>query len=170
MLAAPQNAPDAIRLLITDHQQIDGLFEQYARLREFAAAGEDTTDARERLALQLCTTLVVHAAIEEALFYPVARIALDDACLIDEALVEHGTLRYLIGAVRNARPRDPLYDARIEVLAQYMRHHVREEENLLFPRLRRTRIDLGALGRRMREHREMLLAEATLPEQGELPA
>lgn len=168
--ARPPLGPDAIRLLMADHQEIDARFEQYRRLREFADAGEDTRDARERLALQVCTMLVVHAAIEEEIFYPAARVRLDDPSLIDEAAVEHATVNELIRQVRATRPGQPLYDARVEVLSQYVRHHVREEENLIFPRVRRTGLDLVVLGRRMRDHRYALMVEATLPEQGELPA
>jgi hemerythrin superfamily protein len=165
----PPVCPDAIRLLLADHQEIDACFERYRRLREFAEAGEDTDETRERLALQICTMLVVHATIEETLFYPVVRAALDEPFVIDEAAVEHATMKDLIRQTRATRPGLPLYDARIEVLCQYVRHHVREEENLIFPSVRRTGLDLVTLGGRMREHRVALMAEATLPEQGELP-
>lgn len=168
--ARPPAGPDAIRLLMLDHQEIDACFERYHRLREFADAGADSNDLRLGLALQLCTMLVVHAAIEEDLFYPAARAVLDDPFPLDEAAIEHASVKELIRQVRRARPGQPLYDARIEVLAQYVRHHVREEENLLFPRVRRTGLDFATLGRRMRDRREALMVEATLPEQGELPA
>ncbi len=166
----PLPGPDAIRLLMADHHEIDERFARYQRLRECAAAGEDCDDARERLALQICTLLVVHAAIEEELFYPAARRRIDDPFLLDEAAVEHAMVNGLIRQVRESRPGLPLYDARIEVLNQYVRHHVCEEENLIFPRVRRTALDLHALGRRMRDYRQALWVESTLPEQGELPA
>lgn len=171
MDAAPARAaPDAIRLLMADHEEIDACFDRYRRLRERAAAGEDTYDARERLAWQICTLLVVHAAIEEELFYPAVRARLDDPFLLDEAAVEHSVISELIRQIRATGPGQPLNDARIEVLGRYVRHHVREEENMIFPRVRRTSLDVQALGRRMREQRQALWAEATLPERGELPA
>lgn len=168
--ARPLAGPDAIRLLLADHQEIDASFERYKRLREYADAGDDTRELRLGLALQICTMLVVHAAIEEDLFYPAVRAVLDDPFLLDEAAVEHASVRELIGQVRASRPGQPLYEARIEVLAHYVRHHVREEENQLFPRVRRTALDLVTLGRSMQDRREALMVEATLPEQGELPA
>jgi hemerythrin-like domain-containing protein len=168
--ARPRAGPDAIRLLMADHQEIDACFERHRRRREFADAGEDTYELRHSLALQICTMLVVHAAIEEDLFDPAARGVLDDQFVIDEAAVEHASVKELIRQVRASNPGEPLYEARIEVLARYVRHHVREEENQLFPRVRRTAPDLFSLGRRMRDRGQALMVEATLPEQGELPA
>jgi hemerythrin superfamily protein len=162
--------PDAIRLLMADHQEIDVRFERYSRLREGAQAGDDTRAEREHLALQLCTLLVVHATIEEEVFYPAARATIDEPLLIDEASVEHATVKALINEIRATSPGAPFYDARIEVLRRYVRQHVCEEENVIFPHVRRTSLDLVTLGRRLHHHREALLAEATLPEQGELPA
>lgn len=168
--ARPLAGPDAIRLLVADHQEIDACFERYRQLREFADEGEDTRELRVALALRICTMLVVHTAIEEDVFYPAVRDVLDEPLLLDEAEVEHASVKELIRQVRLGRPGQPLYEARIEVLAEYVQHHVREEENLLFPRVRRTALNLAALGREMSDRRQALMVEATLPEQGELPA
>ena len=162
--------PDAIRLLMAEHHEIDACFERYSRLREFATVGEDTSEERHALARQICTMLVVHTSIEEEFFYPAARSVLDEKFLLDEATVEHASVRDLIYRIRASNPAQPLYDARVEVLCQYIRHHVREEENLIFPRVRRAGVDLCALGRRMHERNLALMAEATLPVEGELPA
>lgn len=166
MVAAP---PDAIRLLMADHQEIDACFERYRHLGEAASTLEAGDDARERLVLATCTMLVVHATIEEAVFYPAVAPLIDEPALIDEAAVEHAVIKSLIRQMRAARPGDRLYSARFAVLGQYVHHHAREEENLIFPRVRRTGLDLQALGRELRARREALYAEATLPEEGELP-
>src|SRR4051812_14238811 len=80
-------APDATRLLADDHRQVHALFEDYRKLAESGASGEE----RRPLAEEICTLLTVHAAIEEEIFYPAARAAGVDASVLDEAEVEHAS-------------------------------------------------------------------------------
>jgi len=101
--------------------------------------------------------LTVHATIEEEIFYPAIR-NLDDETrdLVSEAAVEHQSLKDIVGRLEAAPPSDPLYDAGVKVLAEYVKHHVKEEENELFPKVRSSEIDLDALGERLMERKQEL--------------
>jgi len=102
--------------------------------------------------------LTVHAAIEEEIFYPAVRDALDDSKLLDEAEVEHQAAKDLIEQIQDSDPSDPLYDARVNVLGEYVNHHVQEEEGELFPQVRDAELDLDSLGAEMSARQEELLS------------
>ena len=146
---------DAISLLTNDHAEVNELFEQYKALAE--DEGSMTTD-KQSLAEEICTMLTVHAAIEEEIFYPAVRDALDDSKLLDEAEVEHQAAKDLIEQIQDSDPSDPLYDARVNVLGEYVNHHVQEEEGELFPQVRDAELDLDALGAEMSARQEELLS------------
>jgi len=146
---------DAISLLTNDHAEVNELFEQYKALAE--DEGSMTTD-KQSLAEEICTMLTVHAAIEEEIFYPAVRDALDDSKLLDEAEVEHQAAKDLIEQIQDSDPSDPLYDARVNVLGEYVNHHVQEEEGELFPQVRDTELDLDSLGAEMSARQEELLS------------
>ena len=141
---------DAIALLRADHAKVSDLFEQFEKSR--------SPDKKARLAEQICAELKVHAQIEEEIFYPAAREVLRDEALLDEATVEHASAKDLIAQIEGASPGDDLFDARVTVLAEYIKHHVKEEHNELFPKLRKTRLDLKALGQALAERKEQLTA------------
>jgi hemerythrin superfamily protein len=147
---------DAIDLLKQDHREVESLF------REF----ESADDARKvELAETICAELTVHAQIEEKIFYPAAREALpeDKQDLVAEATVEHASLKKLIADIDGSSPRDELFEANVKVLSEYVKHHVREEETELMPAIRRTNIDLDALGERLTECKEALKASQQQP-------
>ena len=144
---------DAIALLTQDHEDVNALFERYEELVDEEASDEDRKD----LAEQICTMLTVHATIEEEIFYPAARDGLDDEKLLDEAEVEHQSATDLIDQILDSEPDDALYDARVKVLGEYVRHHVEEEEGELFPLVRESDLDLDALGEEMAARKEDLL-------------
>ncbi|MEO6744818.1 MAG: hemerythrin domain-containing protein [Caldimonas sp.] len=146
---------DAITLLTNDHAEVNELFEQYKALAE--DAGSMTTD-KQSLAEEICTMLTVHAAIEEEIFYPAVRDALDDTKLLDEAEVEHQAAKDLIAQIQDSDPGDSLYDARVNVLGEYVNHHVQEEEGELFPQVRDAELDLESLGAEMSARQEELLS------------
>jgi|KBSMisStaDraftv2_1062788.scaffolds.fasta_scaffold16979_6 hemerythrin superfamily protein len=146
---------DAISLLTNDHAEVNELFEQYKALAE--DEGSMTTD-KQSLAEEICTMLTVHAAIEEEIFYPAVRDALDDSKLLDEAEVEHQAAKDLIEQIQDSDPSDPLYDARVNVLGEYVNHHVQEEEGELFPQVRDAELDLDSLGAEMSARQEELLS------------
>ena len=134
-------ATDAIALLEGDHREVEGYFDAF----------EATSKAAEKKAMadKICLALKVHTQIEEELFYPAAREKTGDDDLIDEAFVEHAGAKFLIAQIEAMRPGQPLYDAKVKVLAEQVRHHIEEEETELFPEVRKTKIDLEALGAKL---------------------
>jgi hemerythrin-like domain-containing protein len=152
---AIQPSLDAIELLTNDHQEVADLFEEYQQLCEDDADSQ----TRQELAEEICTMLSVHAAIEEEIFYPAARDALDDDRIVDEAFIEHQSAKELIAQVQNGDPDSPMYDACVKVLGEYVKHHVNEEEGELFPALREAELDLDALGAQLASRQEQLLEE-----------
>ena len=143
MLGMGEPKDDAINLLKDDHQAVDELFEAYEQRK-------GSKVAKVRIAMQICDALTVHAAIEEEIFYPAVRREDEDMRdLVDEAAVEHQTLKDIIGRLQAAPSSDPLYDAGVKVLSEYVKHHVKEEENELVPKVRKSNIDLVAMGERM---------------------
>ena len=100
---------------------------------------------------QICGLLKVHTTIEEEIFYPAARAALaakgDD--MLDEATVEHASAKALIAQLESASPGDQLYDAKLTVLGEYIKHHVKEEQEEMFPKCRKAKMDLRGLGAQM---------------------
>ena len=142
---------DAIALLEADHREVDAFFEQYETLTQAAE--------KKALAGKICLALKVHTTIEEELFYPPAREATGDADLLDEAVVEHAGAKNLIAEIEAMQPGQPLYDAKVKVLGEQVRHHVEEEETELFPEVRDTDIDLEALGAKLATRKAELMAK-----------
>ena len=154
--SSPAGATDAIALLEADHREVDGYFDA------FEAASDDSE--KKALADKICLALKVHAQIEEELFYPPAREKTGDGDLIDEAIVEHTGAKTLIAQIECMQPGQPLYDAKVKVLGEQIRHHVEEEETELFPEVRETRIDLDALGAKLAARKaELMTLLAPIP-------
>ena len=150
---------NAIELLKGDHDEVERLFAHYEDMKD----GADASD-KESLVAEICDALTVHAQVEEEIFYPGARRALDDADgkeLLDEAAVEHQSLKDIVARLEAASSDDPLYDAGVKVLSEYVKHHVKEEENELFPKVRSSGIDLDALGRRLADRKQQLAGRAS---------
>lgn len=144
---------DAIAVLKAEHARVDRLFEEFERATRGRGNG---TPRKAELATQICRELQIHAAIEEEIFYPAAAAVVRDPELIPEATVEHQSARDLIAKIERMDPRDELYDATVMVLGEYVRHHVKEEQDELFPQLRRGSLDLRALGEQLRERRAQM--------------
>jgi len=142
---------DAIALLKADHREVKAMFEQFDKTED---DGEKAT-----LAQKICTALKVHAQIEEEIFYPVAYEAIEDDDLLDEAEVEHASAKDLIGQIEASEPGEPLFDAKVKVLGEYIDHHVKEEEGELFPECRSSKMDLKALGALMATRKQELMGE-----------
>jgi hemerythrin-like domain-containing protein len=153
-----QPAPNAIDLLEADHKEVKRLFRDYDKLVQAGAAAAD----REALARQICGALKVHARIEEEIFYPAARDALDEEDLIDEAEVEHATAKDLIEQIESTQADATFYDAKVKVLGEYIDHHVKEEQDELFPKIRR-RMDIKAVGTLLQERKHQLMTETPIP-------
>lgn len=135
---------DAIALLVHDHREVKKAFKKYESL------GEKAFVSKKKLADQICLALTKHTVIEEEIFYPAARKALGhSADLIDEALVEHASAKDLIVQIQSMSAEEGLFDAKVKVLSEQIDHHVAEEENEMFPKMRTTKLDLVELGEYM---------------------
>jgi hypothetical protein len=141
----------ALSLLEQDHREVEGFFDEYETLTK--------AEEKEALAVKICLALEVHTRIEEEIFYPAARGAIDNPELIDEATVEHTAAKQLIAEIEAMEVGDQLLDAKVKVLGEQIRHHVEEEENELFPKLQKGKLDLDALGREMGALKQELVAE-----------
>ena len=142
---------DAIALLRADHKVVSDLFEEYEKSR--------STSKKAQLVAKICTELSVHAQVEEEIFYPAVKAALKDKELIPEATVEHATVKDLIAQVEGVEPDGEMFDAKIKVLSEYVKHHVKEEHNEMFPKAKATRLDMAELGAQMAERKAELLAQ-----------
>lgn len=147
--AAAQNAFD---LLEQDHRQVEEWLDEYDEL-------EDDDRSKGELSKEICLALKVHAQIEEEIFYPAARDATGDDDLIDEAVVEHATVKNLIAEIEKMKPGQELFDAKIRVLGEMVKQHIREEEEELFPELQSAKMDLDAVGKELAERKEELMAK-----------
>jgi len=145
---------DAVDLLITDHNNVKALFEQYEDLGDRAFA------SKKKLATQICLELTKHATAEEEIFYPAVRAAnKENEDMVDEAVVEHGSAKELIAQILAMEPDEPLYDAKVKVLSEQIEHHVEEEETEMFPKARKSKLDLVELGAAIEQRK----AEIGLP-------
>jgi hemerythrin superfamily protein len=148
---------DAIALLTADHKRVKTMFKTFDKMKENGSAAD-----KQALALQICDELTLHTQLEEQIFYPAARDALDDDDLLDEAEVEHASAKDLIAQIRAGDASDPKWAAKVTVLGEYIDHHVEEEQNEMFPKCRKAKMDLEALGKE--------IASMKQSRQGELPA
>lgn len=129
---------NAIALLEADHQVVNVLFKNY----EKATANSE----KKELVTKICQELSIHAQVEEEIFYPQVKAALHDTELIPEATVEHATLKDLIAQVEEKEPDGEMFDAKIKVMSEYVKHHVKEEEDEMFPKAKKTKLDLEKIG------------------------
>lgn len=147
--ASKSATPDAITLLKKDHAEVKTYFDEYENL--------ESDKDKKALAGKICTALKVHMQIEEEIFYPAARKAIKDNELLDEATVEHSGAKILIAEIEAMKPSQNLYDAKVKVLGEQIEHHVKEEEDELFPEVRGTDLDLEALGTKMAKRKAELM-------------
>ena len=148
-----QASRNAFDVLEEDHREVEEWFDEYDELKD------SDEDRKADLAEKICLALKVHAQIEEEIFYPRAREASEDNDLIDEALVEHSTVKNLIGEIEAMEVGEELYDAKIRVLGEMVKQHIKEEEEELFPELQSTKMDLDAVGKELAERKQELMAE-----------
>ena len=144
---------DAIALLKADHRKVEDLFEKYEKSRSKKAD----------IAKQICMELTIHTMIEEEIFYPVCRQAGVESDMLDEANVEHDGAKILIAELEAGTPEDDFYDAKVKVLSEEIKHHVKEEEARsegMFAQARETDVDLVALGEQMLARKQELTALA----------
>jgi len=143
---------DAIGLLKADHAEVEKMHKRFKKLvKEDAGAAE-----REQLAQDICSALTKHAAIEEEIFYPALREALEDDAIVDHADVEHASAKNLIAQIQGMGADDSHFNATVLVLCEYVAHHVEEEEGKMFPKAKKADLDLAALGDELRERKDEL--------------
>ena len=136
---------DAIAVLTEEHEQVKAMFEQYEEL------GDRAHVSKHKLALQICEALTQHARKEEEIFYPAVRQAIKEDDLMDEALVEHASAKDLIAQIQSMEPGDDLFEAKVKVLSEMIEHHVEEEEGEMFPKVRKSGLDLEELAEQMEQ-------------------
>ena len=103
--------------------------------------------------------LSIHAQAEEEIFYPAVRAAIKDDDLMDEADVEHAGAKNLIAQLEAMTPAHDHYDATVTVLGENIDHHVKEEEEKMFPKAKKAKVDTAALGAALIQRKHELLAE-----------
>ena len=149
---SPANEPLAVALLKADHREVDGYFEEFQEL--------DDDGEKQALFAKIALALKVHTAIEEEIFYPEERGDVGDDDL-DEAYVEHDGAKKLIAEIEAMEPGDQYYDAKVKVLSDYIKHHVKEEEQPggIFAQAKKGDEDLDAMGERLQARKAELMAE-----------
>jgi hemerythrin superfamily protein len=152
--ASTSSGQDAIALLRADHKKVSELYAQYESTRSAAK--------KKALVATICLELSVHARVEEEIFYPAVKAALKDKEMIPEAQVEHASLKELIAQVKDREPDGEMFDAKIKVMSEYTKHHVKEEQNEIFPAAKKTRLDMLDLGARIAARKEELMANPEL--------
>jgi hypothetical protein len=142
---------DAISLLTADHRKVEALFEKY----------ETARGKKAEIAQKICMELVIHTLLEEEIFYPACRQGGAESDLMDEANVEHDGAKVLIAELQQGAPEDEFYDAKVKVLSEEIKHHVKEEEKRggVFTEARKAKLDLEELGRKMLARKKELVAQ-----------
>lgn len=144
---------NAISMLKADHRKVESLF------KEFDGAVDDAT--QQRVAREIVQELTMHAELEERIFYPAVQAkAPEENDLLMEAVLEHGSLKMMIGQIEDTEPGNPLFKPAVKVLKEYVQHHVKEEENEMFPKASRAGVDLDTVGQEMAELKQELLGKA----------
>ena len=152
-------APDALELLKADHDKVKSLFREFDSLK-----GSDEEDERKsELVDEICYELTLHTMLEEEIFYPVVRAAIDDEDMMDEADIEHAGARELISQLEVMYPGDDHYDATITVLGEEIAHHIDKEESDMFEAARSAGIDLDDLGEQISARKEELDEDLSSP-------
>ena len=156
MATTRRKKEDAIQLLKQDHREVEELF------REFDKLEEEGGGAVEPIIATACTELKIHDKLETEVFYPAIRESVSDEeiiDLLDEAEVEHTSVRELIQKIEGMSADDEKRNAHFTVLKEYVKHHVKEEEKEMFPKLKKLDVDLKGLGARMKERKLALMEE-----------
>jgi hemerythrin superfamily protein len=156
---------DAIALLKQDHRAVEQLVDQF----------EDADESEQsEIAERICSMLTVHAQIEEEILYPAAKEALsedeEESELVPEAEVEHASAKDLIAKIQGMTSDDEGFKATVKVLGEYVKHHVKEEENEMFPALRKTELDLKEIGARLSERKYELMEQMGIEEETPAPS
>jgi hypothetical protein len=152
---------DAVTLIKEDHRTVEELFGKFEKARD--------DERKKELARQICTELTIHSMIEEEILYPSCQGRIEDEEVLEEAYVEHDGAKVLIAELLDSEPDAEFYDAKVTVLSELIKHHVKEEEKRsegLFAQAREAGLDIEALGERITARKEQLkqqFASGNLP-------
>jgi hemerythrin superfamily protein len=148
------SSPDAISLLKADHRQVEAWFSEFE--------GARSTSKKQQLAASICDALTVHTTIEEEIFYPAFLQATEDKDIHHEAVVEHDGAKQLIAQIQGMSPEDDYFDAKVTVLSEMIKHHVKEEEKPggMFAEAKKSEMDLAALGGEMLARKRELQSQS----------
>lgn len=142
---------DAVAMLREDHKKVSALFDEFEKAR--------SASRKKQIVATICHELTVHTTLEEEIFYPAFKAAMKDKELVPEAQVEHQSVKDLIAQVQDQEPGGEDYDAKVKVMGEFVKHHVKEEQNEMFPKAKKsTKLDLVELGRQMAERKQQLMA------------
>jgi hemerythrin superfamily protein len=150
--ATKGSSTDAVAMLKADHRKVEELFKQFEKAEE---------PEKRELALHICSELITHTLLEEELFYPACREQGVEDDILDEAQVEHDGAKTLITELLSQEPDEPFYDAKVAVLAEYIKHHVGEEEKPrsgIFASAQKAGIDMSVLGQRLQARKKEIQA------------
>lgn len=134
--------PEALQLLKEDHARVTAMFDEFEKADD---------DKKEEIAERICAELTLHAQLEETIFYPAVRRAIEDEEIMNEADVEHAGAKELIAKIEACDPSDQHFEALVTVLGENIKHHVREEEGEMFKQVRKADLDLDTLAGEMKE-------------------
>ena len=149
--ASPRSkGTDAIALLKADHRQVEEWFSQFDK--------SNSKSKKQQLAASICEALTVHTTIEEEIFYPAFLEATEDKDLHHEAVVEHDGAKKLIAQIQKMSASDDYFDAKVTVLSEMIKHHVKEEEQPggMFAEARKSDMDLQVLGEQLLARKKQL--------------
>jgi hemerythrin-like domain-containing protein len=149
---------DAIGMLKADHEKVKELF------RKYEAAGDRAYQQKQRIAEEVFAEITVHSALEEELLYPAVKAETDKQGqeLVAESVEEHHVVAMLIEELKALDPKDERYDAKFTVLIENIEHHIKEEEDELFPEAEDVLGDeIEELGAQMKERKDQLMASLT---------
>lgn len=144
-------APDAVALLKADHKEVKEWFAEFESSR--------SAKRKQLLATKICHALTVHCEIEEEIFYPAFLAATKDKDMHHEAVVEHNGAKELIAQIERSDPSDDFFDSKVHVLAEMIKHHVKEEEQKggMFDEARQSKMDLQTLGADLLDRKKQLM-------------
>ena len=152
----PAISHDAIGLLTADHRKVQALFDEYER-------SSGSSEEKFEIAKTVCGEVLIHMAIEEAIFYPAVRQYVRDDDLVNQAEVEHEGAKEIIRQLGDIKPDDPIFHAKMTVLAEQVSHHVQEEELSMFPKVLLSEADIVALGKELLTAKNEMRTNLGLP-------
>ena len=145
-------ATDAVTLLKADHRKVEDLFEKFEKARD--------SGRKEALVREICTALCLHTLLEEEIFYPACQAQIDEEDIVEEAYVEHDSAKVLVAELMKSSAQDDFFDAKVSVLSEEIKHHVKEEEKRgegVFAKAKAAGMDLDDLGERIKVRKEVLM-------------